>query len=161
MMAWARWLVALGLAGAVAAGALAAPPGTAKTAALAPSVEAARGGACVEDPAVMRRMHMEYLKHQRDETVHGGVRGAKYSLKTCIDCHASKVSNSVSANAGNFCISCHTYAAVKIDCFECHAGHPAKPVASGALAPAATLSIPKPGTLVAYSKLLNLGGVKP
>lgn len=125
-------LLALCVAGVCAAGVLAAPPGQSVASTIAPQVEAARGGACVEDPAVMRRMHMEYLKHQRDETVHGGVRGAKYSLKTCIDCHASKVNNSVSAGAGNFCISCHTYAAVKIDCFECHAGHPAKPTALNA-----------------------------
>ena len=40
-------------------------------------------------PEVMRRTHMEMLKHQRDETVHGGVRGARASLVGCVDCHAS------------------------------------------------------------------------
>ncbi len=160
MPALARWLLALGAAAALAGSALAAPP-IAKNSAIAPTVEAARGGACVEDPAVMRRMHMEYLKHQRDETVHGGVRGAKYSLKTCIDCHASKVNNSVSANASNFCISCHTYAAVKIDCFECHAGRPAKPTATGALAPAARPPAQSGSALVGYSQLLELGRAKP
>jgi hypothetical protein len=27
----------------------------------------------------------------------------------------------VAAAPGDFCVSCHTYAAVRIDCFECHA----------------------------------------
>lgn len=90
-----------------------------------PVIEPARGGQCVEDPAIMRREHMNYLKHQRDETVHGGVRGAKYSLKTCIQCHASQTTQSVAATQTNFCVSCHSFAAVKIDCFECHATQPA------------------------------------
>ena len=90
-----------------------------------PVIEAARGGQCVEDPAIMRRDHMKYLKHQRDETVHGGLRGAKYSLKTCIECHASQTTQSVAATQTNFCVSCHSFAAVKIDCFECHATQPA------------------------------------
>jgi hypothetical protein len=91
-----------------------------------PVIEPARGGQCVEDPAYMRRHHMELLKHQRDETMHGGIRGAKYSLKTCIECHASQTTNSVTAAPTNFCVSCHSYAAVKIDCFECHATQPQK-----------------------------------
>jgi hypothetical protein len=91
-----------------------------------PVIESARGGQCVEDPAYMRRHHMELLKHQRDDTMHGGIRGAKYSLKTCIECHASQTTNSVAAAPTNFCVSCHSYAAVKIDCFECHATQPQK-----------------------------------
>lgn len=90
-----------------------------------PVIEPARGGQCVEDPATMRRDHMKYLQHQRDETVHGGVRGAKYSLKACIACHASQTTQSVAATQSNFCVSCHSFAAVKIDCFECHATQPA------------------------------------
>ena len=89
-----------------------------------PVIESARGGTCVEEPAIMRRDHMKMLKHQRDETLRGGVRGAKYSLKACIDCHASQTTNSVVATETNFCQSCHSYAAVKIDCFECHTSKP-------------------------------------
>jgi predicted CXXCH cytochrome family protein len=93
-----------------------------------PLIEKARGGQCVADPAFMRRNHMDLLKHQRDATVHGGVRKTPYALKDCIACHASKTTNSVSASDTNFCQSCHTYAAVSIDCFECHANKPqAKP----------------------------------
>ena len=91
-----------------------------------PVIEAAKGGQCVEPAADMRRNHMEYLKHQRDDTMRGGVRGAKYSLKACIDCHASPATNSVTASQTNFCVSCHSYSAVKIDCFECHATQPQK-----------------------------------
>ncbi len=90
-----------------------------------PVIEPARGGQCVEDPAFMRRNHMELLKHQRDNTVRGGVRTGKYKLQECVACHASSKTNSVTQVSTNFCQSCHTYAAVKIDCFECHASKPA------------------------------------
>jgi hypothetical protein len=89
-----------------------------------PVIEAARGGQCVADPAFMRRNHMVLLKHQRDDTLRGGIRTGKYSLKACIDCHASKTTNSVAASDTNFCQSCHIYAAVKLDCFECHTNKP-------------------------------------
>ena len=89
-----------------------------------PVIEPARGGDCVADPAFMRRNHMELLKHQRDDTVRAGVRGAGNGLKECIGCHASRSSGSVAAAQTNFCVSCHSYAAVKIDCFECHASKP-------------------------------------
>ncbi len=92
-----------------------------------PVIEPARGGQCVEDPATMRRDHMKFLQHQRDETVHGGIRGAKHSLKACIECHASQTTQSVAATQSNFCISCHSFSAVKVDCFECHASRPAAP----------------------------------
>lgn len=98
---------------------------------LGPLVTKARGGQCVDDPAFMRRNHMALLNHQRDDTVHGGIRNNKYSLKACVACHASQTSQSVSAEAGDFCQSCHTFAAVKIDCFGCHAS---KPPAAGAQA---------------------------
>jgi hypothetical protein len=93
-----------------------------------PVIESARGGQCVEEPAFMRRNHMTLLKHQRGETLRGGIRTGQYSLKACIDCHASKTTDSVAATGANFCQSCHDYTAVKIDCFECHNNKPqAKP----------------------------------
>ncbi len=123
LMAVAAWGLGVGLLlGAGVAGAEAAQPGATRVS--QPVIEAARGGQCVEDPAVMRRTHMELLKHQRDDTVRGGIRGAKYSLKGCISCHASQTSGSVAAAPTNFCVSCHSYAAVKIDCFECHSTKP-------------------------------------
>ena len=97
-----------------------------------PTIEpAAPGTQCVGDPALMRREHMNLLKHQRDDTVRGGIRGARHSLKGCIDCHASVKTNSVARAETNFCVACHSYAAVKIDCFECHASQP-RALAQGA-----------------------------
>ena len=88
-------------------------------------VERARPGTqCVADPAFMRRNHMDLLRHQRDETVREGVRGQRFSLKGCIDCHASRTTMSVAQAPGDFCVACHSYAAVKIDCFECHSSQP-------------------------------------
>ncbi len=119
-------LVCLGLCVGLGLSAQAQTPAAAPTPGLTlqPKVEKARGGQCVEDPAFMRRNHMTLLKHQRDDTVHGGIRTGQYSLKACVACHASQTSQSVSAHPGDFCQSCHTYAAVKIDCFECHANKP-------------------------------------
>lgn len=85
-----------------------------------PHLDIGKGGQCVEDPKIMRKVHMNYLKHQRDETVHKGIRGSKYSLAGCVDCHASLKDNSVLGSDEHFCQGCHVYAAVKLDCFECH-----------------------------------------
>ena len=90
-------------------------------------VKAQRGDACVEPLPIIRRDHMKFLLHQRDDTVHEGIRGARHSLVGCIDCHASKDEEGRWARidaAGQFCASCHDYASVKIDCFGCHAALP-------------------------------------
>ncbi len=101
-----------------------------------PVVErAAQGSQCVADPAFMRRNHMDLLKHQRDDTVHAGERKGRFSLKACIQCHASSQTQSVAARETNFCVSCHAYAAVKIDCFECHAARPPAHAARAGAAP--------------------------
>lgn len=76
---------------------------------------------CVEDPKLMRIIHMDRLLHQRDETVHKGIRGQKHSLADCVECHAGTKTNSVLGSNEAFCQGCHTYTAVKLDCFECHA----------------------------------------
>jgi hypothetical protein len=91
---------------------------------LAPKLDIGKGGQCVEDPKFMRSNHMKLILHQRDETVRKGIRGSKYSLANCVDCHASKVNHSVLGTSQNFCQGCHAYAAVKIDCFECHSSKP-------------------------------------
>ena len=85
-----------------------------------PVVDIANPGKCIASPEVMRRTHMDMLKHQRDKTMHEGERGAKASLNGCIECHASKTNGSVLGAKDNFCQGCHSYAAVKLDCFECH-----------------------------------------
>ncbi len=88
----------------------------------------AKGDKCVEDTAYMRRNHMKLLMHQRDETMHKGIRTTKYSLKNCIECHANPKTGSVASSKEDFCMGCHSYAAVKLDCFECHS---TKPKAAG------------------------------
>ncbi len=72
----------------------------------------------------MLRNHMELLKHHRDRTVHEGVRTTQYSLANCVACHASKETGRVTGSKDAFCEGCHQYAAVKLDCFECHADRP-------------------------------------
>ena len=91
-------------------------------------LKAAKGEACVEPLPVIRRDHMKFLMHQRDDTVHQGIRGTRHSLVGCIDCHAARDDAGQWARIdapGQFCASCHAYASVKIDCFECHAALPA------------------------------------
>jgi len=90
-------------------------------------VKAYKGEACVEPLPVIRRDHMKFLMHQRDDTVHEGIRGARHSLVGCIDCHAAKddAGQWVRIDAsGQFCASCHEYASVTIDCFGCHSALP-------------------------------------
>jgi len=89
-----------------------------------PVIEAAKGEKCVESTDFMRRNHMELLKHQRDETMHKGIRTRNHSLNGCIECHASRKNNSVVGSDQNFCQSCHSYVAAKLDCFECHSSKP-------------------------------------
>jgi [DsrC]-trisulfide reductase subunit J len=92
-----------------------------------PVIEAGKGERCVETTDFMRRNHMELLRHQRDATTHQGIRTRNHSLNGCIECHASRKNNSVVGSEQNFCQSCHSYAAVKLDCFECHASKPKAP----------------------------------
>jgi len=82
---------------------------------------------CVEPTDVMRRDHMKFLFHQRDETVLNGVRTEKYSLTGCINCHAQTADDGKIVRADDpeyFCTTCHEYTSVKIDCFECHSDRP-------------------------------------
>jgi len=91
----------------------------------APAVKIEKGEQCVAPTDEMRRNHMNMILHQRDRTVHEGIRSVKHSLKNCINCHASPKTNSVLGKDG-FCESCHAYASVKLDCFECHSPSPQK-----------------------------------
>ena len=85
------------------------------------------GEACVEPTPIMRREHKRFLFEQRDATVHQGVRGGRYSLNGCIRCHVNRddTDRMIPVNAaGQFCESCHTFAGVDMDCFQCHATTP-------------------------------------
>ena len=47
----------------------------------------AKADQCVEPTAEMRKYHMDYMLHQRDETMYDGIRTKQHSLKACINCH--------------------------------------------------------------------------
>jgi len=92
-----------------------------------PAIPQAKGDKCIADTDYMRRNHMDLLLHQRDLTMHEGIRVREKSLKNCLTCHAvyNKQKQAVSyKDKRHFCNSCHSYAAVKIDCFECHTSTP-------------------------------------
>ncbi len=150
-MMWhgARWRGLRGTLGMLAVSLLAATLVTSALATEAPNapgrvprpvIEMADGAACVADPAFMRKNHMDLLKHQRDDTMHRGIRAPKFSLTGCVNCHASKKTNSVIASSGNFCQSCHTYAGVSLDCFECHSATPGAASNPARAAPASSIS---------------------
>jgi hypothetical protein len=92
-----------------------------------PVIQKGEGDKCVEDTDYMRRNHMKVLNHHRDKTVHEGIRTKQHSLKGCIDCHATPNAAGQKTVLGkdHFCQSCHSYAAVSVDCFQCHSSKPA------------------------------------
>ncbi len=84
--------------------------------------------ACVAPTPFMRRNHFELILHQRDVTVHQGIRKTDNSLSGCVDCHVRKdaAGNHVAIDApGEFCAACHEYTGATLDCFTCHATTPA------------------------------------
>jgi len=90
---------------------------------ITPGSRASGMDACVAPSEEIRRYHMLYLKHDRVETVRKGVRGLKYSLADCVDCHAAedeKGGYQPVDGEGQFCDSCHNYTAVTLACFQCH-----------------------------------------
>ena len=89
--------------------------------------EAIKGEQCVEETGFMRKNHMDLLQHQRDETMHKGIRTKKHSLKECFTCHVVKDANNTPVTVKDpkhFCRECHDYAAVNVDCFQCHSSVP-------------------------------------
>lgn len=102
-----------------------------KNNALLPAIPDAQGEQCVEPTEVMRRRHMDFILHQRDETVHKGVRTEKHRFVNCVNCHVQPRQTAEGkpvyprhTDADHFCTNCHTYAMVSIDCFQCHADRP-------------------------------------
>ncbi len=92
--------------------------------------EAIKGEQCVEDTEFMRRNHMELLEHQRDDTVRRGIRTKKHSLKNCFTCHVVKGDDGKAITVSDprhFCRECHDYAAVQVDCWQCHVSTPEVP----------------------------------
>ena len=82
---------------------------------------------CVEPVTEMRKNHMKFILHQRDDTMYNGIRTSKYALAECINCHVAPDQNGNYASYDqeeHFCNACHTYTAVNIDCFGCHRDTP-------------------------------------
>lgn len=105
---------------------------------------------CVEPADYMRQNHMQLLLQWRDakvrdgQTVYINSKGKAYDISlegTCLKCHNDKpVSSSVTSNvaksnvsapnaattnltsdgSNEFCFSCHNYASVKPNCWNCH-----------------------------------------
>jgi len=119
-------LISVGLAGALCALAVQAAGGSF----VVPGSQAATLDSCVEETDFMRRNHMEVIKHQRDATVHSGIRSTKHSLSGCVECHASVGPDGavVPVDAkGQFCHACHAFTAIGMNCFDCHATVPRHP----------------------------------
>jgi hypothetical protein len=85
-----------------------------------PDIVIESGEHCIAPPEQMRRQHPDMLRHQRERTVRLGERATKVDLGRCVQCHADRQSGSVIGSNQAFCQGCHSYAAVRIDCFECH-----------------------------------------
>ena len=114
---FASFLILIGLMGNMA---LAGEEGKSS---LYPAVPKATGKAHPEGNEFMRINHMKLMRHDRDETMLLGNRDVKYSLKECVACHAVNGPDArpVSVKSEkHFCRSCHEFAAVKVDCFQCH-----------------------------------------
>lgn len=113
---------------------------------------------CIQPEDEMRRNHMNYILHERDETMHEGVRNEPGSLAACIDCHVEP--NEKGEIAGidtkeHFCSGCHEYASVQIDCFQCHADRPQKFISGGSHA--STLKQQLQQTLAAHESANQKG----
>ena len=99
-----------------------------------PVIPKGKGDKCVEPTDVMRKNHMEFILHQRDETMYQGIRTKKHSLAECLNCHVPKAGPGQKQvrvdSKDHFCNSCHTYTAVSVDCFQCHSDVPEEDSAS-------------------------------
>lgn len=110
-----------------------------------PSSRAAAAGGCVEPTEYMRRNHFVVIRHQRDTTVYGGIRSTKHSLAGCVSCHVGydEASQPVAVNGkGQFCNACHEYAAVTMNCFDCHATVPSGEAWNHEVAAAHGMAVP-------------------
>jgi len=87
-----------------------------------PNLATPKGEQCVEPTDTMRRYHMEFLKTQRDDTMRRGIRGGKYSIRGCVECHAgpTETPKGTVQSVAAFCDQCHTYVGAAPDCWSCH-----------------------------------------
>ena len=93
--------------------------------------EPVKGEECVEDTQEMRVNHMKYLMTHRDDVMRRGIRTKQYHLSECLECHVPARDENQPMRADNtehFCMSCHAFTGVKVDCFTCHATQPERNV---------------------------------
>ena len=98
------------------------------------TVSKAQGDQCVRPREEIRKVHPDLLKHDRINTMRKGIRAKSDknpldgSLKACINCHAIKEDGKYLKidSKDHFCSSCHIYAGVSFDCFQCHRDTPEK-----------------------------------
>jgi len=98
------------------------------------TISKAQGDKCVLPREEIRKVHPDMLKHDRINTMRKGIRSQADgksldgSLKACINCHAIKKNNKYLRidDENHFCSSCHIYAGVSFDCFQCHRDIPEK-----------------------------------
>ena len=94
---------------------------------LGPVVPKASGKPHPEGNLYMRINHMNLMQHDRDQTMRLGDRDISHSLKACVDCHAVAGDDGEPVSIKSekhFCRVCHDFAAVKVDCFQCHNSKP-------------------------------------
>ncbi len=94
---------------------------------LYPEIPKATGEAHPEGNEYMRVNHMDLLRHDRNLTMREGARDTDNSLAECLDCHAVKGPDAKPVtikSEEHFCRVCHDFAAVRIDCFQCHNSAP-------------------------------------
>jgi len=94
---------------------------------LGPAIPKATGSPHPEGNEYMIRHHMEMMFHSRDVTVHEGDRKVSASIAQCFDCHTVRDASGTPVtyqDPSHFCRTCHDFAAVKVDCFDCHRSTP-------------------------------------
>ena len=102
-------------------------PNSSAPVASAPVIPRGQGEHCIADRDTMRRNHMRMLLSYRHQVVRQGVHQSQHGIEDCVSCHAVKGEDGGPVGIDSpkhFCRVCHDYAAVRIDCFECHPSRP-------------------------------------
>jgi hypothetical protein len=135
-------------------GAYAGSDGGKGRATFGPPVVKAYKGKRIAPGNIMRRWHGQFLYRQRTETLRQGIRGKKYSLRGCVECHAvpdPKAKDKKVRSVLPFCASCHKYTATTIDCFTCHTPFAQKKPLKAGLLPFNHPGKPGAGKVIANS----------
>lgn len=92
----------------------------------APEIAEARDQPCVEEAETMRRDHPRILAQEKAAAVVDGRRTPERGLRGCVECHGDSEDTPVRLEPAEpqFCASCHQYAGVSNNCFECHSSRP-------------------------------------